>query len=297
MDPASVTVIIQEPEFRLLTTLRYVQFNHVNVVESLPLIQEWKRAELDLLSLSRHRLHAAAQACFGPQSEVSKKFKADGAELALRDAIDETTAARHPEPAKGFFRDLRVRVLVGSGGQVGVECVPMGPEKPLTVLENDTFHHVPRATWFFANSDSEDYPFAKVYIDSVPTSTSIFTRHKTTFRQPYDEARSRAGIVHTPPTDAEVLLFNSRDEITEASVSTPYFFRRDGMGGYELVTPSLQSGGMIGVTQSKALREGFCTMDVVTLDGLQLRHGDVIWLSNAVRGFFRGRIHMQKEDP
>ncbi|KAL2413608.1 hypothetical protein ABEF95_017021 [Exophiala dermatitidis] len=293
MDPATVTAIIQEPGFRLLTTLRYVQFNHVNVVESLPLIHEWKRAELDLLSLSRHRLHAAAQACFGPQSEVSKKFEADGAQLVLRDAIDETTAARHPEPAKSYFRDLRVRVLVGGDGQVDVESVPMGFEKPLSMLENDTFHRVPRATWSFANSDSEDFPFAKVYIDSVPTSTSIFTRHKTTFRQPYDEARSRAGIVHTPPTDAEVLLFNSRGEITEASVSTPYFFRGDGLGGYALVTPSLQSGGMIGVTQSKALRDGFCTMDVVTLDDLQLRHGDVIWLSNGVRGFFRGRIHKE----
>ena len=124
-------------------------------------------------------------------------------------------------------------------------------------------------------------PFAcrcVVRLDVEPTPTSLFTAHKTSERGPYDRARSTADIVHQPPTNAEILLFNFQNQIMECSLSTPYF-RRNG----RWVTPPLSSGGHAGVTRRLSLERVFCEEQVVLVESL--RHEEAIWISNAVRGF------------
>lgn len=120
----------------------------------------------------------------------------------------------------------------------------------------------------------------RVQLDVQPTIASLFTTHKTSERGHYDKARAKAKIVHEAPTVAEVLLFNPQNEVTECSLSTPYFLR---MGQW--VTPPLSSGGNAGVTRRLALEAGLCQERVVHVD--DLRPGEAIWISNGVRGFIQ----------
>ncbi|EXJ94822.1 hypothetical protein A1O1_03220 [Capronia coronata CBS 617.96] len=284
MGSEGVAVILQDPSFRILTTLKYIHFNDQDVAEFSQLVGRWKQEESKSLRFHRQRLRAAAQACSWAQ--VSKQFESDDAALDLLRAIEQAITKELPEPGHGCIKEIRVRVLVDGSGHVDVETVPMGNERPVRCLVDDGFYQLPTLLSPSSPSNDSGAPFSKVYVDFLPTRASIFTAHKTTYRQAYNQARSRAEIVHAAPTDAEVLLFNSRREITEASLSTPYFFRE---GGW--VTPAVVSGGMLSVTKLRASQGGFCTERLVTLD--ELRHGEMIWLSNAVRGFFRGMIYMK----
>ena len=116
-----------------------------------------------------------------------------------------------------------------------------------------------------------------VKLDIECTIPSLFTSHKTSERSHYDMARRRADVDHEPPTIAEVLLFNSRNEVMECSLSSSYFLRKG-----RWVTPPLSSGGNAGVTRRLALAAGICEERVVLVDSLT---EEAIWISNGVRGF------------
>jgi 4-amino-4-deoxychorismate lyase len=125
-----------------------------------------------------------------------------------------------------------------------------------------------------------------VRLNTQPTLASLFTSHKTSERSQYDRARRAAGIVQEPPTAAEILLFNPQNEIMECSLSTPYFQRSD-----RWITPPLSCGGNAGVTRRLALELGLCKEQVIPIESLC--HLEAIWISNGVRGFFPGKVHLQ----
>ncbi|KAF7508540.1 hypothetical protein GJ744_009089 [Endocarpon pusillum] len=125
-----------------------------------------------------------------------------------------------------------------------------------------------------------------VKLDLEPTPASLFTSYKTSERIPYDRARGAADIAHKSPTAAEVLLFNPHGEITECSVSTPYFQRHG-----RWVTPSLSSGGNAGVTRRLALENGLCEEQTILMESL--RHQEIIWISNGVRGFIPATLLLE----
>ena len=125
----------------------------------------------------------------------------------------------------------------------------------------------------------------RVFVDRQPTLPSALTTHKTNSRRQYEEARSRSKIEHMAPTEGEVLLFNEDREVMEASTCTPYF-EKDGVW----MTPALSSGGNAGVSRRMAVEAGLCVERIVHIDDLS--DGETIWLSNAVRGFIRGRLRL-----
>ncbi|KAL4888845.1 D-aminoacid aminotransferase-like PLP-dependent enzyme [Aspergillus ambiguus] len=133
----------------------------------------------------------------------------------------------------------------------------------------------------------------RVYVDSQFTTPSSFTKHKTTVRDNYAEARLRSGIV-SPLEQAEVLVVNPQGSIMEGSITTPYFRRRRPAStagddpGPEWTTPLLSCGGNSGTTRRYAIAQGFCTEGVINAHDLV--DGEECWLSNGVRGFIRGRI-------
>ena len=128
---------------------------------------------------------------------------------------------------------------------------------------------------------------ATVYLAPNPITTSIFTTHKTTDRDPYTQALSSlpSSITSLPPTTAEVLLFNSSNQITECVYSTPYFKRGD-----EIITPHSSCGGNLGVTRRLALERGWCVEGIITRESVT--DGEVVWLSNAFRGFWAARVRL-----
>ena len=117
---------------------------------------------------------------------------------------------------------------------------------------------------------------------------SIFTKHKTTAREPYSEARRlcRAQL----STTTEVLVCNVRGEVMEGTLSTPYFWR-DG----RWVTPAAECGGNLGTTRRWALEQGLAVEGVVHRD--KVREGEIVWLSNGVRGFGWARLELGRDRP
>ncbi|KAL8848732.1 MAG: hypothetical protein Q9221_006276 [Calogaya cf. arnoldii] len=205
---------------------------------------------------------------------------------ALQDHLaDSHNPAHVPQPRK-------LRVAINSQGQISVTSTLL-PSLPLSLLSFSLFPPT-----LVQLPPSIDHPIAdrgwRVFVWPFPVPMSIFTRHKTTDRAIYDEARS---LIHesAPQTDfppnvlSEVLLGNYLGEIMEGSITTPYFWR-----GRRWVTPSASSGGNIGTTRRFALEAGLCVEDTVMTDSLA--DGEAIWLSNGARGWGWGKIEYLKEN-
>lgn len=110
----------------------------------------------------------------------------------------------------------------------------------------------------------------------------MYTRDKTYYRTMYDYARQCASI-QSYQDAKEVLLFNKENQIMDGSITTPYFFRND-----TWVTPHTDCGGQQGTTRRWALDQGLCIAGII--EKRSLRHNEIIWLSNGVKGFFTARI-------
>lgn len=125
-----------------------------------------------------------------------------------------------------------------------------------------------------------------LFVDTQPTPPSgLFTSTKTTERTVYNAARERVGL---PPlsTDADVLLYNADEHITETSASNVAFYR-----SHIWVTPPLSSGCLPGVMrrwllQHKRIREA----EPGELTKATQRPGDWVLVFNSVRGCRLGRI-------
>ncbi|KIX00654.1 uncharacterized protein Z518_09719 [Rhinocladiella mackenziei CBS 650.93] len=271
------TAIIEDPTFRIITTLKSVSFNEEDL-QPLPSTLRWKKETESFLILHRQRLHAAAQACLWPQACLRLESQSAVADL---ECATEQAAKQIPKPKTGHIRDVRVRILVNRHGGIQSEGVPMGGERPLEKLEDGLVSCIPQS--LLLPSPTPGVSRCLVHVDYVPTSPAFYTSHKTTYRRPYDDARARVGITKCLPTDREVLLFNHQNEVMEASLCTPYFYREG-----TWTTPPSAAGGMLSVTKQWALDAGLCKEATIILGSI--RPGEIIWLSNALRGFFQGRV-------
>lgn len=72
----------------------------------------------------------------------------------------------------------------------------------------------------------------------------------------------------------------------EGTLTTPYFFR-DG----RWITPAEECGGNRGTTRRWALDAGLCEEGVLRRESV--REGEVVWLSNGVRGFGWGVVELE----
>lgn len=147
-------------------------------------------------------------------------------------------------------------------GRTEVSLVPVGQTFPL--LFPKSFDDYEEPTW-------------NVMLDTQPTETDLYTTLKTSHRVAYDRPRQAAGL--TPSDTTEIILYNELDEVIDGTIMTVYFFRDN-----KWVTP--KRGGLESTTQKYALDHGLCTRanHAVTKDSLI--PGEVVWLSNAFRGFF-----------
>ncbi|OQV02958.1 hypothetical protein CLAIMM_08066 isoform 2 [Cladophialophora immunda] len=212
-------------------------------------------------------------------------------------AVATSQGGSSPGPGRGFLRDLRVRVLMSRDGQLAVECTVMGADRPLSTLTRavDMYTSCPFAATVPGEGEQRGAatPPCHVTVDAQPTRTSLFTRHKTTHRAPYDDARARAGspplLPTTSPTAREVLLSNAAGQVTEASLSAVYFLR-----GGAWLTPRSDCGGLQSVTRLYALEAGWCDEGIVPVH--EVAEGEVVWLSNAVRGFFPGVVKLHGQN-
>lgn len=314
--------IISRPNFRVLTTLKHILFNSLDAYEqpesdSQKLIREYNNTNRELLRLHKLRLHIAANACgwrdvgellSPPNNNEDEVQPGNGrTTLDLERLLDEGCLKHFevhqndpPEPAQGFFRPLRVRILINRLSAIEVECTAMSEDQPLSTLPMTFPLSLCRALSPFpfstlSDANTASTPPCHLQISADPTPSNIFTLHKTTHRATYNHSRACASpplLPTTGPLERDVLLFNPSREITEASLSSVYFPRTHDDGEVSWVTPSRACGGIESVTKLLALEKGWCVEGVVRLE--EVLEGEDVVLSNAVRGFFAGRIHLNR---
>lgn len=121
-------------------------------------------------------------------------------------------------------------------------------------------------------------PMWTVVLDVESTDFSIYNTYKTSNRAHYDRARKDAQL--SPSSTTEVLLYAGNNGIVmDGTITTPYFYRDNGW-----VTPN--NVGLHSVTKNFALDRGLCSKASRDITKDSLRPGEVVWLSNAFRGFF-----------
>jgi para-aminobenzoate synthetase/4-amino-4-deoxychorismate lyase len=164
----------------------------------------------------------------------------------------ETIARRLDALAGGLAAPSKVRLLVGSGGEIEVEARPLAegalPE-PL-----------------------------RLGLAREPVSTAdVWLYHKTTHRAAYAAASA------SRPDCAEVILWNERGELTEATTSN-LVLDVDG-GRY---TPPVSAGLLAGTLRARLLAAG--EIAERTLTPADLARAERVWLINSVRGWRVGQL-------
>lgn len=153
--------------------------------------------------------------------------------------------------AKNFDAPTRVRLLLHPNGTLTHEGFSLPPkiEKPM------------RVKLALASVDDQD----------------VFLFHKTTHRAIYEKARA------TQPDCDDVLLYNQRGELTEATIAN-LVVELDG----NLVTPPVSCGLLAGTFRAMLLEQGIIKEQVVTRR--ELFHCTKIFLVNSVRGWMEAEM-------
>ena len=258
----------QTEEVRIITTLRWIyRTSSAQPADSRTVLDDLRR-QLDGASIAHHRQRLLEAAEALRWERPTDFLRSDECEAELIRKLNHHV--NDQQSAQGITA-LKVRVSISSTNQMSIET------SPITVTNASMPHLYPFT--FSQNLSPSTSINCTVYLASTALKESIFTRYKTTRRQHYDELREASNISHLPPTTAEVLLWNPSNEIMEASLSTVYFVRNT-----LLVTPDALSGGHNGVSKRMALKDPRCREGVIKTS--ELVEGDLIWLSNAVRGFW-----------
>ena len=181
-----------------------------------------------------------------------------------------------------LIQSMQVRITITpTTKQINITSSPI-PAIPLSALFPSFLSLTPMTppTWL-------------IFLSSHPTSASRFTQHKTTWRAVYDEVRILlpTNFPNASPhyngmsagLPMEVLLYNSDGEMSEGTLTTPYYFR-DG----QWVTPALSCGGTIGTSRRWALENGLCKEGIIPR--WTTGPGELVWLSIGVRGWGWGVI-------
>ena len=227
--------------------------------------------------LPYHQARVLAAADDFGWKEDQKLLKGSGGLVHLKTALDRHIKSNISGNPPGGERCYKVRVLLSSDGRLAisseeVQAVPVDYLFPSS-LQLPT-HIGTLLTW-------------RIYVSPIRTVPSLYTKHKTTHRPMYNEARKHIPLLDErsdAAMNAEILMVNENDEIMEGSITTPYF-QRSGLW----VTPSSSCGGNLGTTRRWALENGLSIEGTVMR--VDVKVGELVWLSNAVKGWGLGTVH------
>lgn len=285
--------ISQRPDFRILTSLVWIRTHEDDNYSDSKIfgISHLKhyhddtticscRPDLGLLRLHRDRLATAAEALGWRHLQALDRSEYGVQTLRASIKLHLRSLPKLPPDAR---ESRKLRILVSKGGTLSIDSTVM---KTSSVGEIEVNPFMPTTL----NLQRIDGPVCRVFVDTRSTHAGFFTTYKTSHRVLYDAARNRAGVMKASPTDQEVLLYNNEGEIMETSCCTVYF-NREG----QWVTPAAICGSNLGVTRRLALDAGLCKQGLIELADLE--DGELVWLSNAARGFFLGQICLDRDSP
>ncbi|KAF3908463.1 hypothetical protein ABW21_db0203351 [Orbilia brochopaga] len=241
-----------------------------------------------MLPYHRDRLVEAARnfGWFDVVLNLNQPYAPQKMEEILEDAGSRLLAnllAREPDLLFSAIK-LRMRIAIQQDGSITITASRITGSPPSVPFPNGLLTpEDARAT-----TPSTPWP---VYIDTAPTTPSLFTRYKTNSRDHYTYARTRVGIL-TNSEPAEVLLWSDRylNLIMEGSMTNVYFYRNG-----RWITPTTiredatgGTGGCSGTVRRWLLEKGYVDVGDISKDDVIV--GELVWLSNGVKGVFLGMI-------
>jgi 4-amino-4-deoxychorismate lyase len=186
----------------------------------------------------------------------------------------------NPEKLPGPYK---IRVLLNKAGNMRIEYSQIAPTTYVALYPTS----LPQ------EPDERFGPFYDIVLDTQSTEFNQLTWLKTTSRQMYDSARLRMTAVlmelnSDEQRPGEILMWNDKKHIMEGSITNVYFWRDEGW-----ITPFVgpEYGGLEGTSRRWAVEHGLCKEALISLE--DMKDGELVWISNGVRGFLPGRIaHM-----
>ncbi|KAK1976782.1 hypothetical protein LZ30DRAFT_692642 [Colletotrichum cereale] len=241
-----VEAIASDPDFEIITTFAYsagLPDNKISLLGS----------HCYLLQYGIDRLQAAASDL--SWTVVAENLRGINRVQSLSKEVSAHMLSNHGGASKNPGRRFIVRLAFKRDGILSIMSAPrpnsMDPLYPTTL--SDIINHLYTS-------------IMPVYLDTEPTTPSLFTKHKTTHRRPYSDAWKRVGMDETTsPAQCDVLLQNEDGHIIGAAFRTVYFWRDDNAG----------------------VKEAFIT-------ARDISDGELVWLSSAVGGFIQGRVTLER---
>ncbi|KAL0941979.1 aminodeoxychorismate lyase [Colletotrichum truncatum] len=261
-----VEAVVSEPSFEIITTLAY----SVN----LPLNpQASSQSCCYLLQHGVDRLKAAALDL--SWTAVVNYLSEGNRTASLEQEIADYMLSVHGDDSKDPSRRFIVRLALKKDAKLSILSGPR-PTSPNELYYPLQLSPSPLTT-----------PSIPVYLDLEITTSSVFTKHKTTYRQPYSAAWNRVGLDETvSPATCDVLLYNSNGHIMGSVFRTVYFWRN---GAF--VTPSSETGCKMGVSRRWAVENAGVKETFISAG--EVKEGEMIWLSSAVGGFIQGTVTLK----
>jgi len=187
-------------------------------------------------------------------------------------------------------KSYKVRCILRRNGNLTMHTRPVGP-RPFDVLGAPFMtpaYIVPLSPNTLMTWPTAYAPILDIFLDTEPTSPSLFTQNKTTNRDEYDVARTRVGI-ESYSSPEEVLLVDHDQDVIGASMRNICVWR-DG----SWVTPPLAGGCLDGVVRCWMLATGKVKERRIRAE--ELVNGEWVLTSNAVEGCSFGKFVADREE-
>ncbi|KAF8328135.1 aminotransferase class IV-domain-containing protein [Cantharellus anzutake] len=281
---------IEENGFRIVTTMRWDPVLLEDHRDWHSTSSAEPRSPFLLLPYHLERLIRSAVG-FGWNDVASQlstpEFSADFI-ARLEDVVKDVVKNGSPE-AKGE-KCYKIRCVLRRNGNLTIHLRPVGP-RPFDLLGAPFMtpaYIVPLTPNTLMTWPTAYAPILDVFLDTDPTTPSLFTRHKSTNRDVYDEARDRVGI-ESYNSPEEVLLINHDSDVVDGSMRNICIWR-DG----SWVTPPLASGCLDGVVRRWMLATGKVKERRIRSD--ELINGEWVLTSNSVEGCSFGKFVADREE-
>jgi len=267
--PSNLNMDSTNVDFELFSSLRYdpkllhEEFNTAVAGHPSPFL---------LFSYHVDRLRTAASAFDWPLAKEA--MNALEAEEMLRKKCEESVAKEEDSD-----NGLMVRILLSREGVFRAQALPTGP---LLRGALDAAHFNPDTWNVTSNGDiaSAPQPVLRVFLDTEPTPSTMFTSYKTTVRAHYEAAQHRIGMTDRTK---DVILHNENGEVMEGSVRNVAFWRD---GGW--VSPPNSSGGLPGTIRRWLLEQVILKERVILKS--EIHPGEWVLLTNGVDITILGRV-------
>ncbi len=159
--------------------------------------------------------------------------------------------------ASGFLSPMRVRLLLHRDGSIDISAKELEKKIEMIVSHSSSSALLPKVV------------FSEYCVD--PDNIHLY--HKTTKRRLYVEERKKGQAEGA----YEVLFCNSREEVTEGTISN-VFIEKDG----KLLTPPIECGLLAGTFRRHLIEQGTASEQVLTRE--DVRQAAAVYVGNSVRG-------------